>query len=418
MRILIVSQYFWPESFRINDLALGLKERGHKVTVLTGMPNYPAGVLFQGYSMFSPTREVFKDIPVLRVPLIPRGNGKGWRLALNYLSFAVCASLIAPLRCKGTFDCIFVYEPSPVTVGLPALVLGRLKRAPILFWVQDMWPESLSATGAVTSAFLLRWVGKLVRFIYRRCAYVLVQSEGFIPHVTATGADPLRVKYFPNWAENFYRPVLASDDAPERGEMPEGFRVMFAGNIGAAQSFETLLAAAEHLRSHPDIQWIILGDGHQKRWVEDQIVRRGLKDHIHLLGHRPAESMPQYFALADALLVSLRKDPLFAVTIPSKVQSYLACGRPVIAALEGTGAAVVQAAGAGVVCEPGDSHGLAEAVLTLSRLSSQEREQMGQRARDYYERQFERSVLLDRLEAMLQECARNPIRSRGLTCAS
>jgi glycosyltransferase involved in cell wall biosynthesis len=418
VRVLIISQYFWPESFRINDLALGLKERGHEVTVLTGMPNYPSGRFAPGYGWFSPSEEAFEGIPVYRVPLVPRGKERRWQLALNYISFALLACLFGPFRCRGDYDAIFVYEPSPVTVGLPALVLGRLKRAPILFWVQDMWPESLSATGAVTSTFLLRWVGKLVRFIYRRCAYVLVQSEGFIPHVTATGADPLRVKYFPNWAEDFYRPVRAPDDAPERGEMPEGFRVMFAGNIGAAQSFETLLAAAEHLRSYPDIQWIILGDGHQKTWVEEQIIRRNLKNQVHLLGRRPVESMPRYFALADALLVSLRKDPLFAVTIPSKVQSYLACGRPVIAALEGTGAAVVQAAGAGVVCEPGDSHGLAEAVLTLSRLPSQERDQMGQRARAYYKRQFERSMLLDRLETMLQECARNPNRSRGLPCAS
>src|SRR5690349_8507872 len=185
MKILIVSQYFWPESFRINDLALGLKERGHNVTVLTGMPNYPSGRLFSGYAMFSPTKEIFEGIPILRVPLIPRGSKGRWRLALNYISFALCASLLAPLRCKGPFDIIFVFEPSPVTVGIPALVLKKLMQAPIVFWVQDLWPESLSATGAVKSQRVLQWVANLVGYIYRRCDCILVQSEGFIPYVTA-----------------------------------------------------------------------------------------------------------------------------------------------------------------------------------------------------------------------------------------
>ncbi len=402
MRILIVTQYFWPESFRINDLAIGLKGRGHEVTVLTGMPNYPTGRFFQGYTIFSPSKETFEGVQVLRVPLSPRGTGQRWRLALNYLSFAFFACLLGPFRFRESYDAIFVYEPSPITVGLPALVLKRLKRAPVLFWVQDLWPESLSATGAIRSSWVLRWVAKLVRFIYRRCDLILVQSEEFIPHVTAVGAEPDRIVYFPNWTESLYRPVNVDAAMPERAEMPDGFRVMFAGNIGAAQSFETILDAAERLKDYHDIHWVILGDGRRKVWVEEQVLSRGLKSQVHLLGSRPVETMPRYFALADALLVSLRKDPLFAVTIPSKVQSYLACGRPIIAALEGSGATVVQDAGAGVVCPPGDGQGLAEAVLRMFRASPQEREQMGRCGRDYYDRHFERNMLLDRLESLFQ----------------
>lgn len=406
MKLLVLSQYFWPESFRINDLVRGLKERGHDVTVLTGMPNYPTGRFFPGYGLFSPSRDTFDGVTVHRVPLISRAQGQPWRLALNYLSFAFFACVLGPFRYRQSCDAIFVYEPSPITVGLPALVFKRLKRAPILFWVQDLWPESLSATGAIRSKWILRLVAKMVRLIYRHCDRVLVQSQGFIRHVTAMGADPRHVVYFPNWAESLYRPVRADTGIPERAEMPEGFRVMFAGNIGAAQSFETLLGAAEHLRSRTDIHWVILGDGHHKPWVEEQIIGRNLKNHVHLLGWRPVESMPRYFALADALLVSLRKDPLFAITIPSKVQSYLACGRPIVAALEGTGAAVIKEAGAGVVCEPDDERGLAEAVLALADLPPRERDRMGQRARDYYDRHFERNMLLDRLESQLSDSVR------------
>jgi len=406
VRILIVSQYFWPESFRINDLALGLKERGHVVTVLTGMPNYPSGRLFSGYGLFSPSNDDFHGMPVHRVPLIPRGKGQRYRLAMNYLSFAFSASLLAPFRCRGDFDLIFVYEPSPITVGLPALLLKKLKHAPIMFWVQDLWPESLSATGAARSRWLLRWVAKMVRFIYQRCDRILVQSEGFIPNVTSMGADAQHVTYFPNWAEAVYQPVEVDTLAPERAEMPDGFRVLFAGNIGAAQSFETLLAAAEQLMPQADIHWVILGDGHRKAWLEEQIAARGLKDRVHLLGRQPVEAMPRYFALADALLVSLRRDPIFALTIPSKVQSYLACAKPILAALDGEGARAVREAGAGLTSPAEDATALAESVLQLYQMKPERRAMMGRNGRSYFEANFERDSLLDRLEVLMQAIKR------------
>lgn len=402
-RILVVTQYFWPESFRINDLVLGLKERGHHVTVLTGMPNYPGGRFFPGYGFFSPGTEVFEGVPVHRVPLVPRGAGSRWRLALNYASFVFFASVLAPVKCRGRFDLIFVYEPSPVTVCLPALLLKKLKRSPVVFWVQDLWPESLSATGAVKSAFILGLVEKLVRFIYRRCDRILVQSEGFVSHVLAAGAESQKVAYFPNWAESLYKPVKVGNDSRGLKEMPAGFRVMFAGNIGAAQSFETIIDAAEKLKDYGDIQWVILGDGHKRDWVQSQIEARGLKHRFHLLGQRSVEAMPGYFALADALLVTLRRDPVFALTVPSKIQSYLACGRPILAALDGEGARVVKESGAGLTSPAEDAEALAVSVLALSRMPQAEREMMGKKGRAYFEANFERERLLDRLEAWMQE---------------
>ena len=401
MKILIVTQYFWPESFRINDLALGLTERGHEVTVYTGMPNYPTGRFFRGYGFLRPHREFFGEIPVLRVPLLPRGQGRRWRLGLNFFSFAFFASLLAPFRCKGDFDAIFIYEPSPITVAIPGLVLKKWKRVPILLWVQDLWPESLQAAGGMRSTWLLMVVKQLVRIIYRGCDHILVQSEGFIPYVTAMGGQHEKVVYFPNWAEEFYQPVALPEFAPERGELPSGFRIVFAGNIGMAQSFETLLSAAELLKSHTDIHWVIFGDGHRRAWVEEQILARGLKDSVHLLGSRPSEAMPRYFALADVLLVLLRKDPIFASTIPSKIQSYMACGRPIIASLEGSGADVIRKGGAGLVCEPGDSVSLGNTVMAMYRMTHLERAVMADHARRYYKQHFERDMLLNRLEVIL-----------------
>jgi glycosyltransferase involved in cell wall biosynthesis len=193
------------------------------------------------------------------------------------------------------------------------------------------------------------------------------------------------------------------DDATELSEMASGFKVVFGGNIGAAQSFETILAAAEKLKGYPDIQWIVLGDGRMRPWVEERVRSSGLKNTVRLLGSRPAEAMPRYFALADALLVTLRKQEIFSLTVPGKLQSYLACGRPVVAALDGEGARIVQESGAGVTAPAEDADALAESVLKLYRMPPEERERMGVRGRAYFEENFEREKLLDRLEGWMSE---------------
>jgi colanic acid biosynthesis glycosyl transferase WcaI len=403
MNILIVSQYFWPESFRINDLAEGLKEQGHSLTVLTGIPNYPEGRFFSGYGFFTHRREQWHGINIIRVPLIPRGGGGGLRLALNYLSFAYCGALLAPVLCRGRYDLIFVYEPSPITVGIPALVIKFLRRIPIIFWVQDLWPESLSATGAVTSRLALGLVDRLVRLIYAGCDLVLVQSRAFLDVIQSQGVPPDRIQYFPNGAEELYRPIHPDTATAGAKELPEGFRVIFAGNLGAAQDFTTILTAAEMLKQHTDIHWIIIGDGRVRCWVAEQIKVRGLEDSVVLLGRKPSESMPHYFALADVLLVTLKKMPVFALTIPSKLQSYLACGRPVVAALEGEGARVVEESGAGFVAQPEDPKGLAAAVLAMYDASAEQRAVMGKNGRRYFEEHFERSVLIQHLEQWISE---------------
>ena len=403
VKVLIVTQYFWPENFRINDLVLGLKKRGHEVKVLSGLPNYPRGRFFKGYNFFGPLFETYKDIPVFRVPLIPRGNASRIRLVLNYFSFVFFACLLGPLRRFGSVDLIFIYEPSPITVCLPALLLKKLKSAPIIFWMQDLWPESLSATGAISSNKILKMVDILVRFIYRGCDRILVQSRAFFEPIMRQGGDQNRILFFPNSAEELYQQVILEKDAHERALMPEGFCVTFAGNIGAAQDFGTILNAAERLKEHKYIHWVIIGDGRMFLWVQRQVIERSLSKTVHLLGRYPAEAMPRFFALSDALLVTLKKKPIFALTIPSKVQSYLACAKPVIAALDGEGAKVIEEAGAGVTCPAENPEALAEAVLAMCNLYKTERNSMGKKGRTYFEKHFEREMLLDRLEGWMKE---------------
>jgi colanic acid biosynthesis glycosyl transferase WcaI len=403
MDLLIITNHFWPENFRINDLALGLLKKGHRVTVLSGVPDYPEGRFFPGYGIFKRRKEDYQGIKIWRVPRVPRGQGGKLRLTLNFLSFALCSCLLAPRYFPRSFDLILVFETSPVTVGLPALVLKRLRHIPIMFWVQDLWPESLSATGAVSSSLLLGLVGLLVDLIYRGSDLILAQSRAFFPSIEKYGGSSGKIVYFPYSAEDFYRPVKVEAKALERALLPRGFNLMFAGNIGAAQDFETILAAAELLKDRRNLHWVILGDGRRRAWVEEQVRARGLNDTVHLLGRYPPEAMPRFFALADALLVTLKKEPIFALTIPGKVQSYLACSKPVIASLDGEAARVVQEAGAGLTGPAGDPAALADNVLAMYHLSQSQRRAMGLRGRDYFEKHFERQILLDRLEALMKK---------------
>jgi colanic acid biosynthesis glycosyl transferase WcaI len=406
MKLLILSQYFWPENFRINDVVEGLAERGHAVTVYTGMPNYPGGRYYAGYGFLGPLRERYKAAEVRRAPLIPRGAGGGVRLALNFLSHAVFATILAPWLARGRFDAILVYEPSPMTIGIPARALRALKRAPLLFWVQDLWPESLSATGAIKNRTVLGLVDRLIKWIYRGCDRVLVQSEAFIPSVEAHGVPRSRIRYLPNSAEKFYRRLAPDPSDAEARELPPGFRVMYAGNIGAAQDFPTILAAAELLKRESRIQWIVLGEGRMRSWVEGEVRRRGLQASVHLLGQRPPERMPRYYAHADVLLATLRREPIFAYTIPSKIQAYIACGRPVIAALEGEGGRQIREARAGWVVPPEDPRALADTVVAASRMDKSELGRMGERGEAWFREHFERDRLLELLEAQLEEAAR------------
>ncbi len=403
MRILVVTQYYWPENFRINDLTTGLIDKGHQITVLTGIPNYPEGRFFSGYSFCKRRYQNYKGIKVIRVPLIPRGSGTGFRLMVNYLSYAVCGSLLAPFLCKQQFDLIFVFEPSPITVGLPAIILKKLKSIPILFWVQDLWPESLSATGAIKSKHVIKLVEKLVRFIYRNCNMILVTSRSYFNPIKKIGVNKNCLRYFPQSVENMYKPVIVSSAIQKAKNIPDGFKIMFAGNIGTAQSFETIIQAAEKLKGFHDIHWIIIGDGRMYSWVMAEIKKRKLHSTFHLCGRHALESMPTFFALADVLLVSLKKDPVFSLTIPGKVQSYMACGKPVVASLDGEGKRLIEDAEAGLASPAEDAYALADVILKMYRMTKDQRQAMGKNGLEYYKKNFSRDMLIDRLEGWMKE---------------
>jgi colanic acid biosynthesis glycosyl transferase WcaI len=397
MRLLVVSQYFWPEDFRVNDFVVGMRERGHEVTVLTGLPNYPGGKVFDAFQANPRDFDRFHDgVEVLRVPVIPRGDSK-IGLMLNYLSFALTGMILGPWKLRRrAFDAIFVFQGSPITSALPAVVLRWIKRAPHLMWILDVWPDTLPAVGAIKNPRILSLVGLLVRFIYRNCYRILVQSRAFWTPVLRDGGTEAQLAYFPNWIEPTFRDGLDGvAPAPEVTARAGDFTIMFAGNIGESQDMSSVLDAAEAVRDLPNVRWLIVGDGRAADALRSGIAERGLQDRVILLGRHPTDRMPSFFAGADALLVSLRAEPIFAMTIPGKVQSYMAAGKPVLGMIDGEGGRVIEESGGGFAAPAGDGVALAEAVRRMAALSADDRAAMGARARDYAMREFDRERLFD-----------------------
>lgn len=403
MRILILSQYFWPENFRINDLAESLSERGHQVDVVTGIPNYPDGSFFSGYGWFSrhPVERPpqLKEVQIVRLPIISRGRKKSFRLALNYLSFILTATFHLLFLNRNKYDCCLVYGVSPLLQAIPAVWLKIFKRVPLMIWVQDLWPESLSAVGAVKSNSIINMVGAVVRWIYNHCDMVLVQSEGFFDKVARWGAHREKTHYLPNWADEHVVGPIES----RPGDLPTGFNIIFAGNLGKAQGLEVILGAAEHTRDEQDLNWVILGDGFEKDWFATEIKRRSLEQKVFMLGRKPPEKMSTYFAHAGGLLVTLSNDPIFARTVPSKVQSYLAAGKPVLGALDGEGARLINSAEVGIAGPALDCKVLAANALALKSKAATETEEIGRRAKMLFENQFRRGNLITRLESWMKE---------------
>lgn len=403
LRVLIVSQYFWPENMRINDLVRDLSERGHSVSVLTGVPNYPEGKVFEAYSLKPQLFSSFAGAEVIRVPLVPRG-GNSIGLALNYLSFFVCASTIGVWKLRRRkFDVVFVYAVSPIMAAIPAVVIGALKRAPVFVWVLDLWPETLRAVGVLKSQRLLALVGKMVSWVYNRADYLLLQSHGFSESVRQYCTRPIsddRLVYFPSWAEDDFSSSQSGVCSLIQRDNSV-FTIVFAGNLGEAQDFPAILDAVEVLRERTPVRWIIVGDGRMASWIAEQVIARNL-DNVHLLGRHPLEAMPGLFAHADALLVSLKANDVFEKTIPGKVQAYLASQKPVLGMINGEAARVIEASGAGFACRSGDSQGLAEITYSMATATQQDRDDMGEAGRRYYEKHYVKEKLMTRLEGLFR----------------
>lgn len=400
LKIGVVSQYFWPETFPINPMAQILRARGHDVTVVTGLPNYPSGRLASGYGWRGPWREQFGDINVRRLPLVARGSGSRIGLAANYLSFALTSALGVPGILRRGVDVVLALQASPLLGIVGGLTQKAVFGTPLVTWIQDLWPDSLEVAG-IRSPLAWRSMDRLMRATYRRSDAILMQSSAFRAHAERYGVPAEKTLYVPNWADPAYRPLDEKEFAAERAELPNGFRIVLAGNIGEAQDIETVIAVARLLKGHPAIRICVFGDGRMRPALEEAIARETLFPTLQWLGPRPFDQMPRYFSAADALLLTLRSNPTMAMTIPSRLQAYMACGRPIIAALDGEASRIVTENGAGLGVGAGQPEALRDAILALWRMSSEERRVMAERALRCSQTEFNASHIVDRVEACL-----------------
>jgi glycosyltransferase involved in cell wall biosynthesis len=344
-------------------------------------------------------RETISDVSVVRVPLYPDHSQSALRRGLNYLSFALSAALLGPGGVDRP-DVIFAYHP-PLTIGVPAWVLSRLWRVPFVYQIQDMWPETLTATGMLNNGRILDLIDRFAKWVYSRSDAICVISPGFRDNLIEKGVSPGKIYTIPNWvdAETYYPDVPDLKLAKDLG-LAGKFNVMFAGNIGEAQGLHTALDAAKALEDLPQVQFVMIGDGVALSRLRHEAEVRGLSN-VRFLGRYPVESMPSLYALADVLLVHLKDNPLFRITIPHKIFAYMASGKPILAAVAGNAADVGSDADAGVTCSPEDPEAMAAAVRQFASMPMQERQRMGEQGLAVVHQEYSRETLVSQIEQLL-----------------
>jgi colanic acid biosynthesis glycosyl transferase WcaI len=400
LKILILSQYFYPENFRINDIAKNLVKNGHNVTVITGLPNYPDGEFFDGYGFFKKNKtENYHGVKVVRCSIYPRKNGSTINLILNYLSYAFSASVKTLSLRKSNFDISLAFAVSPITVVLPGIFLKYIKATPLVTWVQDLWPESVVAASSLKNRFILSLIEKLVIYIYKNTDKILVSSKGMIDSIISKKVHRSKISYLPQWAEGVFEKNVITRNVSIT--FPRGFRVVFAGNIGFAQDIPSILKAAKILKFEKDIHFIFIGSGSMRAWLSENIKKNGLSDSVHLFGSFPLEDMPYFYDQSDALLVSLGNKSIWSITVPGKVQSYLTSGKPILSMMDGEGSKLIKEANAGLITSSGDYIGLSKNIKKIKSFKQRERCKMGENGKIFYNKNFTKNILMEKLISLL-----------------
>lgn len=407
MKILLLSQWYPPEPMKLlSDLTATLQELGHTVTVLTGFPNWPSGRVYPGYRLRLWQRETLDGVSVIRVALFPDHSRNPVRRALNFISFAISAAFLGPWLVQRP-DAIHVVHP-PITVGLPAWVLSRWWRIPFTMEIQDMWPENLESTGMVRSRRILGLVGAFASWVYRGSVGIRVISPGFLRNLIEKRVPPHKVRVISNWVDaDYYSPREPNRELAARYGMAGRFNVLYAGTIGLAQGLDVVLAAAESLRlSLPDVQFVLAGDGLDYERLKLEAQTRGLSN-VRFLGRLTGDCMPALYACANVLFLHLKHDPLFAMTIPHKVFTYLASSKPVLVGGEGDVVRIVVESRAGLACAPSDPDALANSVAALYSKSVVERDAMGKNGRQVACANYGRRHLVGQIAELIQAATRS-----------
>lgn len=400
--ILVISQVFYPEQFRINDMCQEWVKRGYKVTVLTGIPNYPQGKFFDGYGLHKKHKETWNGIDIIRIPVIPRGNDV-IHLVLNYFSFPI-SGFFWNLFNRIEADYVFMFETSPMIQCVIGVWYTKKHKLPLYLYVQDLWPENVEVVTGITSPIVIEPIQKMVDYIYKNCDEIFVTSPSFVRAVCERKkkVPECKVHYWPQYAEEFYQPVEREkvDQIPEK----DVFKVIFTGNIGYAQGLDILPRTAAILKEHrKKVLFCIVGDGRYIGEFKKEIDKLCVEEMFCFVGRKPAEKIPKFLAACDAAFLSFMETKLFEMTIPAKLQSYMACGMPVIAAAAGETKRIILEANCGVCSSSGDEKALAESIERMMMCSKDDLDKMKKNSREYYETHFEKKELMDQMDRYFNE---------------
>lgn len=377
----MLTQWFDPEpTFKGMLFAKALQKAGHEVEVITGFPNYPGGKVYPGYKIKWLQKEIVDGVKITRVPLYPSHDQSAKKRIANYISFAFTSTVYGVFGAKKA-DVIYVYHP-PITVGLAGAVIGMLRRTPFVYDVQDLWPDTLRATGMLTNKRVLNIVNKACSWVYKKASHLVVLSPGFKNKLIERGIPERKLSVIFNWCDEH---SLAKHSSREEVMLPKGFNVVFAGNMGPAQALDVVLDAGKLLlASNPEVNLVMVGGGLDVERLKNEAISRNLSN-INFIPRMPINEVGKVIEEADALLVHLKDDELFSITIPSKTQAYLAKSRPIIMAVKGDAANLVSEAQAGICIEPEDPAQLALAISQLVGMSDDARAQMGVNAAEFYQ---------------------------------
>lgn len=398
LKILVICQYYHPEPFRITDICESMVARGHDVTVLTGLPNYPEGTVLPEYRRGKRRTETRNGVSIIRCLEIGRGKGR-IRLFVNYLSFAVSATWAA-FFLKQDFDVAFVNQLSPVLMGVPGIAYKKRRGKKLLLYCLDLWPASLVAGGIRETSVVYRVLRVISRSIYRSADTILVTSSMFQDYLTnRLGITGVRLRDLPQYAEDvFVQPdEVATPVVPVRSGSRWNFG--FAGNIGAAQSVETLVRAAGELRDRADICIHVVGDGSQAETCKQLASDLGLTN-VVFHGRRPLEDMPEFYRIADAMLITMKRDEFLSYTLPGKVQTYMAAGKPILGAVDGETRRIIDLSGCGYTCAAEDYREFARLLVEFTEDAGKDR--MAANSAEFYREHFSKERFLISLEDELR----------------
>lgn len=394
-RVLLVTQYFYPESFKGNDIAFDLQKRGYDVTVLTGIPNYPKGHFYKGYGFFTKRIERINGVKVYRVGIIPRGTSK-LQLAFNYISYTFFSFFwILMFSFKRKYDIVFVQGLSPIIQALPAILYKKIRNVPVLLWVLDVWPDAMVSGGGVKNKGLLQVMNSIVKYIYSRVDKILISSKRMTESIETKGDFEEKTIYFPNWSDDFFIENKEKALNEVKPIIPQGFVVMMAGNLGRSQDIPSVLKAAKLTSNYKNIQWVFVGEGSMKEWGEEFVEKNSLSDTVSFLGRFPQYKMKYFYSCANLMLLTLKsKYPHLKMIVPARLQSYMSAEKAIIGMIDGGGADIIKEAYCGTVVPAGDYQTLAENVIFLSKIDLSI---YNKNSRDYFLKHFTRQGCMKKL---------------------